>query len=645
MKMPQKLIAVSAALLIMSVRLPAFTVYADEIEEEEALSLPDPDENPSQETTADEETSCTPAEDMLPEETTAVETECSLPHGTEQTQEMEAETETQSDMTVPDEAPMFTAHIEYSSQGYCVKGSFSDFTPDLYHIRPLYSLDEKKWQDGIVEWDLRGPENQICLYDSHEPLKSYLSGTCDRFFLKLRLTMKNELTYETQTAVIDRGEPQPIPENVTPAAIFAPSIRLIDRNPFRVYGKYQITVRADSSAKDAAAHLPDTLPVEVQLPLQNDVSHTAICAVDCPVSWKPLSVTLPAAGESVTVPDAANELVIPAGTLLKTPLGIFRLDEPLPVEQDNIHTDEVRLVLNAVSEDGNPTGVLAATKNLLELSFHLKPTGAAAIQAYTLTKGDSKWKEIHGHALSEAVNAQPSTANSGYAAVLDSSQEPYRSYQAAVEAGNDPVPFFIGLKIKGGVYDGRQLVLAWPADYDLPPALPEVGGSGGNHGNAGSDNKDDGTDEGQRPSLPQNPEREPDAASRTDLPPNSAPLQNLALNQDVAAATEPYTDEAATATPASVQTTTDNMTAEPSIAAGSITNTEPDIPTKTVIQPAPSTKAKVSSVTPPPDKNTGTDSPEKPIRNSKNSGNYLPLALAAAAVAYLVLSIRRTNKK
>lgn len=667
MKIPQKLLAVFTALLIIPIQISPITVNASSLEEESTqyfTSAPDDETereegNSSQESTTGEEPH---SEDELPEKTTetveTTETEIPLACDTALSQETTTEPEEESDIPLPDEAPMFTAYIEYSSQGYRVKGTFTDFTSDLCHIQPLYSLDEKNWQTGKVEWDLewldtedenerKKLENQVCLYDSHEPLKSYLAGTLDRFCLKLRLTKKNGLTYDSQAVTIDRGKPQTIPEDCTPVAVFASSMRLLDRNPFRVYGKYQITIHADSSAEDAAALLPDTLPIEVQIPLQNDISHTAICTVDCPVSWKPLSVPLPAAGESVTIPDAANELVIPAGTLLKTPLGIFRLDKALSVDQDPIQTDEVRLVFNAVPEDGNPTGVLVANKDLLEMSFYLKPTGATAIRVYTCSEGGKKWKEISGHSLLEAVNAQPSTANSGYASVLDSSQEPYRSYLEAVNAGNDPVPFFVGLKIKGGVYDGRQLILAWPADYELPLDLPELGGSGGNHGNAGSDDKDDSTDEGQRPNLPQNPENEPDTTAKSDLPQNQQPQQNTELYPDVTAAIETYTDKSPEKPLMTAQPAADNTAKEPSPAADSIMDTEPDIPTETAVQSAPPAKAKASSVIPPSDKNADADTLEMTAGNAENSShNYLLLAMAAAiAGIYLVLSIRRTNKK
>lgn len=409
------------------------------------------------------------------------------------------------------EAPSFHACIEYSPQGYVVKGSFTEIPPDVSMIQPLYSLDGETYQACGAQWNLQWPgiddttaqekrQNQTCLYSNQEPLKSYLDKKLDRFYLKLRIVLNNKATYETQEALIDRGGPQPVPEDLHPEAIFASSIAVREMRPLCRYGKYQITVSANASAEDIASFLPDTLPVEIQL--TNDLQFTN-GIIDCPVTWKPLSLPRLAAGESVTINDAAEEIVVPEGTLLNTPTGIFRLGKPLKLSDQYGWTDEVRLVLNVTAEDENPTGTLFAENDGLKMAFHLKPTGATAIWAYTLSKGETEWTEIPGLSLLNAVNTQPSTANSSYALVLDNTREPYQSYRAAVDAGETPEPFLVGLKIEGGTYDGRQLVLAWPDTYERPANLPNMDGSGGNEANAGADNKNDSTPEGQRPNLNQ----------------------------------------------------------------------------------------------------------------------------------------------
>ncbi|MBD5553922.1 MAG: hypothetical protein HDQ95_00865 [Roseburia sp.] len=410
----------------------------------------------------------------------------------------------------PDEAPAFSARIEYSPQGYVASGTFTEFPPNTSLVRPLYSLDGEVWQVCETTWnlqwlgkdtadDLEQLQNQICLFSSHEPLASYLAGQLDRFYLKLQITLENGITYETQAAIIDRSDPQPIPEEFNPVADFVSAMRIRQWRPFNSYGQFQITVSADATSEDISTLLPDTLPIEVQLYAGIDFITNA--TVDCPVTWKSFSLPRLTAGESVTIEDAAEEIIVPAGTLLNTPTGTYQLNEPLDIDYD-----EIRLVLNVIEENAAPTGVLACDINGLQISFHLKPTGATAIRAYTLSADGADWMELPDLLLPEEVNAPSSTANSTYALILGNTSEPYRSYLAAWNAGDEPVPFLLGLKIEGGVYDGQQLILAWPDTYDLPTKLPALNGSGGNEGNAGANNSGDSTAEGQRPNLPQEPE-------------------------------------------------------------------------------------------------------------------------------------------
>lgn len=423
------------------------------------------------------------------------------------------ETPIADEATIPNEAPIFSASIQYSWEGYVVKGTFTEFSDDITHIKTLYSTDGETYQECVEEWNLstlgtKDPDElatlqtQICLYESLEPLKSYMEGKFDRFYLKLRITIKNGSTYESKTAVIERGEVQALPEGTNFNVSFASSVGVIEKNPFNYYGRYQLTVNQAATPEEISAFLPDTLPIQVEI--YQGRNAVAECIVDCPVTWKTLSLPQLTAGESVTISDAAEEIVVPEGTLLNTPVGIFHLDETLPLS-NNMLSDEVRLILNVIPENENPTGVLSQENDGLEVAFNFKPTGATAIHAYTFSEQESEWIKLSDTPLLDIVNAQPSNANSGYTLIIRNDQEPYQSYLAAEMAGNTPAPFIIGLTIEGGVYDGRQLVLSWPDTYELPPKLPNVGGVGGNESNAGSDNKDDSTDEGQRPNLPKKP--------------------------------------------------------------------------------------------------------------------------------------------
>lgn len=418
--------------------------------------------------------------------------------------------------------PAFYAYIEYSPQGYIARGAFTEFTPDITHIQPLYSLDGKKYHTCGVEWNLQwlGSEdsaeiaymsNQTCLYQSQEPLKNYLNGEIDRFYLKLCLTHESGTMLLTKPAIIDRGTLQPLPEELFPIACFPSSMSVRRKTrPFVRYGKYQITVNADTTAEEISAYLPETLPIEIQLQKGNE--HFTEGAVDCPVRWKPLSLPSLTSGESITISDAAEEIIVPAGTTLKTPMGIYELKTPLKIQEYGL-SDEIELVLNVTVEDGNPSGVLAMENDGLELCFEQKPTGATTIRAYTFSEKETKWTELPELPLLKAIHAQPSCPNSAYTLVLGNNQEPLRSYLTAKEAGDVPTPFIIGLKIEGGVYDGKQLLLTWPDSYDLPLQLPTLGGSGGNENNAGAANKEDGTTDGQRPTLPKTSEKQPDNKS------------------------------------------------------------------------------------------------------------------------------------
>lgn len=414
---------------------------------------------------------------------------------------------------------LFEASIEYYSHGYyVVMGSFTGFLPDTVLVRPLCSLDGENWEICGQDWDLsclnmEGEaadrlHNQICLYNRDEPFKSYLDGELDSFYLKLYIARENGESYETQAALIERGGPQPVPEEIVLIASFAPSMRVLERNPFALYGRYQVTINENTTPEELSSLLPGTIPVQIDL-CDNKLNFIANDYIECPVTWKPLSFSRLTAGESMTIPDAAENIVIPDGTLLNTPVGSFQLNEPLVLNHglsNDMNTDEIRLVLNVVSEKEPLTGVLTEENDGLEIAFPFKPTGASSIRAYTLSADDEKWEELPALSLDECVNAQPSTANSGYVLLMPKDREPYRSYLAAQAAGEEPSPFLIGLEIEGGIYDGRQIILPWPGTYSPPLNLPELGGSGGNEGNAGAGNKNDSTEEGQRPGLPQQPE-------------------------------------------------------------------------------------------------------------------------------------------
>lgn len=597
-----------------------------------------------------------------------------------------------------EESPAFEAQVTWSGgNGYIVMGTFTKFTAGITNIQPMYSLDGQSYLPcEDIDWELQyNPkdagelqklQNQICLFSNMEPLKSYLDGTLDRFYLKLCITNENGINYETQAAVIDRGTVQPLPEEISAGLMFSSSMLVRKTDPFRFCGRYQITVSENSSPEEIASYLPDTVPVTVAL--QKDNRQFTECIIDCPVTWKPVGFASLTPGENVTIEDAAEPVIVPAGTQLRTPLGTFCLDEALDFSEPYV-SDEIDLVLNVVEGDTAPSGALSAERDGLELAFDLKPTGASAIWVYTCTAYDTEWPQLPGSFPLDAIADQPSTENSGYAVILDNDTEPYRSYLAQKETG-DPAPFFVGVKIEGGVYDGKALILPWPANYDLPLGLPKPGGSGGNENNAGSGDKNDSTDEGTQtkpetpdmttpdPSEPQLPDMttpDPSGSQPTDHPKPVRPFeqqtaQDAAQNapeNEAAFRTNTKTGTIKTTvkggrTYASENSVTGSQahTAETSVADGKARTAETPAADKSAHASEISTadkSAPVNDSLSPADKTSTvqndrakTDAAlpqQTPERDNKSNGSHpvLPAAAAAACFGACIAAVRKTPRR
>ena len=157
----------------------------------------------------------------------------------------------------------FNPEIKYTFQNYVIEAILADSNLDTSLIKPLYSLDGENYQDCGEAWDVCsfGRQYKFCLYSNCEPMKSYLAGKLNCFYLKLHITKENGATYETQPAVIDRNKPQPIPEGLEPHAMFSPAIAVIQVRPFDYFGGYQLTINENTSAEEILACLPDTHPV------------------------------------------------------------------------------------------------------------------------------------------------------------------------------------------------------------------------------------------------------------------------------------------------------------------------------------------------------------------------------------------------
>lgn len=429
---------------------------------------------------------------------------------------------------LPQTPPPFTAEVRFVAGGYQVDGHFTDFPPDVVRVRPMYSLDGATYRtvDGEYpnDWDLANLgaegeglrhdlENQTCVTYNEEPVKSYAAGRLDRFILRLEITTESG-TFHSQAAVIERGAPQPVPDGTVVKAAFPYTMRPLDEigNLMDVpYGQYRVTLRENATPETVRALLSDTLPVEVQFLRGDSDEKITSGVVQCPVSWKPLPPFEAAAGQSLTLPNAAGELTVPAGAEVVTPLGSYLLSEPLPFPGG-----EVRLVLDIVGSDEKPDVSLQINDygnaldeiGALSLAFRQKPSGASKITAYSFVNGDVEWTELCDLLSHRRVDHNQAAELYGYVTVLRPDEAPFADYLRGELPG-----FCVGLAIEGGVFDGEKVILPWPGNYNPPDYIPEPGGSEGNENNAGADNGGGSYEDGRRPDLPRETDAPPAAST------------------------------------------------------------------------------------------------------------------------------------
>lgn len=436
---------------------------------------------------------------------------------------------------LPETPPAFTAKIQLDSQGYHeIVGKFTELPPNVARVRPMYSLNGQDYQpineEYFNDWYLNSMgtenvqeqfflENQVCALSYHEPLKSYRAMKLDHFYIRLQITTEIGETYHTQATFIARGEPQPLPENTTAYATFPFTMRVPEEyeQPTYPYGQYQITAKENATAEEIGKLLPDMLPIEVQI-LQKDSDELLTWGrVNCKVMWKalpPLSLT---AGEAMTIPDAIHSIAIPAGAEVATPLGTYILPTPLSFSKPGIN-DKVQLVIDAVPKDGKPEVSLRENDffntrgdyGALSLAFHQKPSGATSIKAYSFVNEDENWEEICDLLNYRDLNHNQSASLYGFVNLLHPNESPLSDYLRGEIPG-----FFIGLKIEGGTFDGEQVILPWPGDYNPPKEIFEPDSSEGNRGDVGSggDEQDNAGNSGHRPNLP---DQIPDENNNTD---------------------------------------------------------------------------------------------------------------------------------
>lgn len=126
-----------------------------------------------------------------------------------------AEELSEVELRIIDEVPMFEACLEYTPQGWIMKGIYKDFSLDTILVQPMCSTDGESYRECGQEWnsqwlgseneaERKALQNQRCLYDSEEPLKSYLAKERNCFYIKLRIVREGGIIYETQAAIIER---------------------------------------------------------------------------------------------------------------------------------------------------------------------------------------------------------------------------------------------------------------------------------------------------------------------------------------------------------------------------------------------------------------------------------------------------------
>ena len=167
MKIQLKFSAALAVLLIILNTFPIFAANTDGLSEMTASSQSN---DSTSDSTSPEEWLTVTSGDLFPSS-----------DSTPKPESPDAESEG-SDLSAPDEAPAFSAHIEFfHGQGYMARGTFTEFLPGTSLVRPLYSLDGEVWQACQTTWNLQWLDsetadelkklhNQACLYSTHEPL-------------------------------------------------------------------------------------------------------------------------------------------------------------------------------------------------------------------------------------------------------------------------------------------------------------------------------------------------------------------------------------------------------------------------------------------------------------------------------------------
>lgn len=466
---------------------------------------------------------------------------------------------------IPGMPPPFKTELKEDYFGYTLIGHFKDFLPNVARVCNTYSWDGIDYQytnpDWPIKWELTrlgNPdpealgrlEKQEVGQDYEEPLVSFIARERDSFYFRLEITTEEGEIYYSQPSYISRGGPQPLPENLTPRVLlgFDLSVTLTvgdsdseedEKNHIKNYthGEYQLTVPENITREELMALLPDTVPVRVRLWDKYTEKKYTFGDLDCDVTWKELPSFSLTPGQPYVIEDAAEPLLIPAGTYVEAALGTYILQKPLAFKS-RYDSDNIHLVLNPVGTEAEPDIALRGYNlDLIEengddgnesrrddpmsLAFWNKPSGAVSMRAYSVARDVRT--EIGDLVELRDINHNQSHALYGYIDLLQPDEYPFREYLAG-----ELDSFSIELEIEGGVYDGKKVMLPWPMEYEGPEEIFDPYGFDGQENNAGSGyeeiEEDDGNNGGQPPWYP--PADKPESSGRPgrgDRTPPGAP--------------------------------------------------------------------------------------------------------------------------
>lgn len=446
----------------------------------------------------------------------------------------------------PETPPPFSAKFQLGWYSYEIIGHFADFMPNIARVFTTYSWDGINYQYINPDWpntlqyslaflgssnaqEQGRLENQEVALSFYEPLSSFLAYKQNSFYIRLEITTDSNEVYYSQPAYFSRDKTQLLPENLTPRVALAFDVAVEEaRNDNGnspddddyyaelekyTYGQIQLTVRENATWEEIKTYLPDTVPIRVTFWDKNKKEKYASGTLDCKVTWKtPPDFSL-TPGEPLVIENMAEPLVVPAGTEVKTALGTYKLRKPLTF-QSRYNSDDIRLVLNPITAEENPDIALRINQDLIDqegnyldttalsLAFWKKPSGAVSIKTYINAAGVRT--EICDLLDRRSVDHNLSHMLYGYIDLLKEDEYPYREY-----VSGDLDHLTIEVHIKGGVFDGKQVTLPWPEEYDAPEVIPDPSGFEGQENNAGSyeeieeeDGDGDNSNGGLHPGIP-----------------------------------------------------------------------------------------------------------------------------------------------